>query len=238
MEEHQTSPPIPKTPAASVPSQEYVPSPEEVSGGGKKKVTFHKLSGLSLRKGVRSGWEGASAMARAEATPEQQSTCIKPPPAKKRPTVSRNLFSDEDKLKLKERTTDIIARTVKTASEIKGRLTPAEVKAKLGNVKLKDLKARLASIDSSRKARRASSTGPVKVTARPPPAPVTAPHVLLDLDIPPCTPRKVMPTPPKKQQKASPRNLPAFERYHSLTQPVCKALPLPYKYRCNCIEKH
>ena len=245
VEEHQTTPPIPKTPAAAgktfVPSQK--PDQEDqsnqgVGDGGKKKVTFHKLSGLSPRKAVRGGWEGASAMARAEATPEQQSTSIKPPPAKKRPTVSRNLFSDEDELQLKERTSDI-ARTVKTASEIKARLTPAEVKAKLGNVKLKDLKARLASLDSSRKACSGSSTGPVKVTARPSPGPVTAPPVLLVLDTPPCTPRKsVMPTPPNKQQKASPRKLPAFERFHSLTQPVCKALPLPYKYRCDCIDIH
>ena len=173
-------------------------------------------------------------MARAEATPEQQSTSIKPPPAKKRPTVSRNLFSDEDELQLKERAADI-ARTVKTASEIKVRLTPAEVKAKLGNVKLKDLKARLASLDSSRKA---CTAGPVKVTARPPPGPVTAPPVLLVLDTPPCTPRKpVMPTPPKKV-KASPRKLPVFERFHSLTQPVSKVLQLPYKYRCDCSYIH
>ena len=241
VEENQTSPPIPKTPAAagkiSVPSQEYESdqSNQGVYEGGKKKVTFHKLSGLSSRKGVRGGWEGASAMARAEATPEQQSTSIKPPPAKKRPTVSRNLFSEEDEMQLKERTADI-ARTVKTVSEIKARLTPAQVKAKLGKVKLKDLKARLASLDSSRKA---CSAGPVKVTARPPPGPVTAPPVLLVLDTPPCTPRKpVMPTPPKKQPKASPRKLPVFERFHSLTQPVSKVLQLPYKYRCDCSYIH
>ena len=170
-------------------------------------------------------------MARAEATPEQGSSSIKPPSAKKRPTVSRNLFSDEDELKLKARTADL-AKTVKTASEIKAKLTPAEVKAKLGNVKLKDLKARLASLDSSRKTCSASSTGPVKVTARPPPGPVAAPPVLLQLDTPPCTPRKTtMPTPPKKQPKASPRKMPVFQRFHSLTQPLSKVLALPYKYR-------
>ena len=145
--------------------------------------------------------------------------------------MSRNLFSDEDESKLKARTADI-AKTVKTASEIKAKLTPAEVKAKLGNVKLKDLKARLACLDSSRKTCSSSSTGPVKVTARPPSGPAAAPPVLLELDTPPCTPRKTaMPTPPKKQPRASPRKMPAFQRFHSLTQPLCKVLPLPYKYR-------
>ena len=246
-EEHQISPPVPKTPTTAskkvVPLQDHSPGQDDqsnqgASDGGKKKVTFHKLSGLSPRKAVRGGWEGASALARAEATPEQSSSSIKPPSAKKRPTVSRNLFSDEDESQLKARTADI-ARTVKTASEIKARLTPAEVKAKLGNVKLKDLKARLASLDSSRKACSASSTGPVRVTARPPPGPVAAPPVLLELDTPPCTPRKpVMPTPPKKQPKASPRKMPAFQRFHSLTQPLCKVLPLPYKYRFAHIYMH
>jgi len=237
VEEDQISPPVPKTPTAAgktvvqvhVSGQDDQPN-QGGREGGKKKVTFHKLSGLSPRKAVRGGWEGATALARAEATPVQ-STSIKPPPAKKRPTVSRNLFSDEDELKLKARTADI-ARTVKTASEIKARLTPAEVKAKLGNVKLKDLKARLASLDSSRKTCSSSSTGPVKVTARPPPGPVVAPPVLLELDTPPCTPRKTaMPTPPKKQPKASPRKVPAIQRFHNLTQPLGKVLPLPYKYR-------
>jgi len=40
-----------------------------------------------------------------------------------------------------------------------------------------------------------------------------------------------MPTPPKKQPKASPRKVPAIQRFYSLTQPLCKVLPLPYKYR-------
>ena len=236
VEEDQAAP-IPKTPTAAgkivaplqndMTHQEDDQASEGVSEGGKKKVIFHKLSGLSPRKAVRGRWEGAAALARAEATPEQ-STSIKPPSAK-RPTVSRNLFSDEDELHLKKRTADL-ARTVKSASEVKAKLTPAEVKAKLGNVKLKDLKARLASLDSSRKS---STAGPVKVTARPPPGPPTAPPVLLELDTPPCTPRKtVLPTPPKKRpERASPRKEPAFQRFHSLTQRPCKVLPLPYKYR-------
>jgi len=201
---------------------------DPVCEGKKNKVTFHKLSGLSPKKAVRGSWSGANSLARAETTP-QHSSNIKPP-SPKRPAVSRNLFSDEDELHLKKRT-EHLASAVKTATVVKAKLTPAEVKAKLGNVKLKDLKARLASLDSSKKANTASS-GPVKVTSKPPPGPPAASSVLLELDTPPCTPRKtILPTTPKKQEKASPRKLPAFQRFHNLTQPLCKVLPLPYKYR-------
>jgi len=206
------------------------PSTTTASLDGRRKVAFHKMSRLSPKKTPSlSPLKAPTAhecmhrgmcmcTARPCTPPTRPRTTA--PPSPKRPAVSRNLFTPEVEVRARVAT---LAGAVTDAKALKAKLTPAEVKAKLGKVKLKDLRARLASLDSSRAAVAAS---PAKVTARPPaPASSMVVEVLR-------TPRKV-PASPLPSARASPRKVPAYQRFHSLTKPVDRAaaLPLPYTYR-------
>ena len=92
------------------------------------------------------------------------STSVMPPP-EQRPAFARNLFSSEGEVRAK---TTALREAVTQARQLKAKLSPAEVKAKLGKVKLKDLKARLASLTPT-KAAAVSAPVPARVTAHPGP---------------------------------------------------------------------
>ena len=184
---------------------------------GRRRVAFHKMSRLSPKK--------TPSLSPLKAPPTRP--CTPParprptaPPSPKRPAVSRNLFTPEVEVRARVAT---LAGAVTDAKAVRAKLTPAEIKAKLGKVKLKDLRARLASLDSSRAVVAAS---PTKVTARP-----LAPDGSMVVEVP-RTPCKVPPS-PRPSARASPRKVPAYQRFHSLTRPLDRAaaLPLPYTYR-------
>jgi hypothetical protein len=187
-----------------------------------KLVTFHKLSQLSPRKtgqpvGRSPGKSLDYARLEARLTPGRLEAA-KPPPAK-RPAVSRNLFTGEAEVQAR---TAALAEAVTQAKAVKARLTPAEVKARLGHVKLKDLKARLASLKSSLP----PPAAPTRVTARP-----VQSAAAVVLEAPPPSPRKALGPLKDPLARASPRKVPAHQRFHSLTRPLDRSLPLPYIYR-------
>ena len=122
----------------------------------------------------------------ARLTPKRSGSASGMPPPLQRPAFARNLFSSEPEVRAK---TAALREAVTQARELKAKLSPAEVKAKLGKVKLKDLKARLASLTPT-KAEAVSAPGPVKVTARPAVAPSS---LVLSLAAPPPSPRKQPP---------------------------------------------
>jgi len=196
-------------------------------------VSFHKLSSLSPKKNASSPRNVGSprnvdyVKLGAHLTPSKGD---EDQPAPKRPAFSRNLFTSESELAAKKAT---IAMAVTEAKAVKARLSPAEVKARLGNVKLKDLKARLASLGRSGKEAAAASAGPSRSTVRPQDPPSA---FLMKLN-PPRTPRKSQTAPSPLRLpgvRASPRKVPAYQRFHSLTRPLDKTLPLPYTYRLLC----
>ena len=105
------------------------------------------------------------------------------------------------------------------AKRLEMKVTPAQIKSKLGKAKLKDLRSLLSDIEGTklRAERERNKVSAVK-------SPVKA-DILLEIDLAPApTPR----TPVKT--RASPRKVPAFQRYHSLSQPVNRTLPLPLTY--------
>ena len=105
---------------------------------------------------------------------------------------------------------------------VEKKITPDQIKSRLGNAKLQDLRSLLSGIEGSK----------LKAdTARKRPSPVKTlkPDIALELDIastPHQSPVKIVKTP----VKASPRKLPAYQRYHTLSQPVNRSLPLPLTY--------
>ena len=240
-QETTTSLPLPSTPGKSAAgAKSRHPSSPSVTPSKRRLVSFTKLSGLSPSK--------------TPLSPLPPFTFPSLTPSKTGTRVSRNLFCTQEE-EVTARTAGL-AQAVTEARQVKAKLTPAEVKAKLGNVKLKDLKARLASLGNAK----ARLPPAASVTARPPastqvlaPAPTTTPApqaFSMKLEAP-RTPRKCAPSPLKTGVRASPRKVrppalqatspatcvataaqvPAHQRYHSLTQPVDKTLVLPYTYR-------
>jgi len=141
----------------------------------------------------------------------------------KRPGFAKNLFSDSPE---KCPPKPSLGQAILQAKGLQAKVTPAEVKAKLGKVKLADLKSRLASLSSSSlkvaEIKAASTTcKPLKIT----------PSITLELDLPSSPSKRVPPSPYKSPYKASPRKVPAYQRFHNLARPADRTLPLPYSYR-------
>ena len=115
------------------------------------------------------------------------------------------------------------------ARQLEKRASPAQIKSKLGKAKLKDLRRLLSDIEGSKL--KAES---VRKTASVVQSPVKQPDIVLEIEV--ATPLATPPAPrtPVKAAvtpaKASPRKVPAYQRYHSLSQPVNRSLPLPLLY--------
>jgi len=105
------------------------------------------------------------------------------------------------------------------------KLTPSEVKAKLGKVgKLSDLKERLQNLNA---ASQKLKQFPQKVSSAPL---LSEPPVSLKFEISvPASPAKKLHSP--SPVKASPRKVPAYQRFHTLAQPLDRTLPLPLSYK-------
>ena len=178
-------------------------------------VTFTKLSKLSKRNLSRVSPTKVNTSALIiQSLPEAEQSPVKH-------SVNRNLFDDSPAKPQVPDLKDAI-RKVKKLEEKK--VTPSQIKSKLGNAKLKDLRSLLSSIEGSKlKAEkvRQPTVSPLKSLQ---------PDITLELDVPVSTPvqspRKSFKTP----IKASPRKIPAYQRYHNLSQPVNKTLALPYTY--------
>ena len=117
-----------------------------------------------------------------------------------------------------------LTSAIADAKRLEKKVTPAQIKSKLGKAKLKDLRSLLSDIEGTNlRAERVRNT----VSAFK--SPVKA-DILLEIDLAPVptprTPVKSVGTP----ARASPRKVPAFQRYHSLSQPVNRTLPLPLTY--------
>ena len=137
--------------------------------------------------------------------------------------VTKNLFSEPRVLKPSEQTLPDLKPAISNAQKlVEKKITPDQIKSRLGNAKLQDLRSLLSGIEGSK----------LKAdTARKRPSPVKTlkPDIALELDIastPHQSPVKIVKTP----VKASPRKLPAYQRYHTLSQPVNRSLPLPLTY--------
>jgi len=187
-----------------------------------KNVVFQKLSSLSPSKKAQEKYSSPRKVdfenLGLRLTP--QKSLISP---YKKPGFSKNLFSDSP-----EKCAPVkpdLTKAIQQAKTLQAKLTPAEVKAKLGKVKLSDLKSRLASLSSS-SLKVAESKA--KTTCVPPKIPSS---ITLQLDVP-CSPSKRIPASPlKSTHKASPRKVPAYQRFHNLARPADRTLPLPYSYR-------
>ena len=137
--------------------------------------------------------------------------------------VTKNLFSEPRVMKPSEQTLPDLKPAISNAKKlVEKKITPDQIKSRLGNAKLQDLRSLLSGIEGSK----------LKAdTARKRPSPVKTlkPDIALELDIastPHQSPVKIVKTP----VKASPRKLPAYQRYHTLSQPVNRSLPLPLTY--------
>ena len=187
------------------------------------RVVFTKVGGLARRGGARRHRHYAALdkqltpqLVLAQPDTEQTQTAPPPPPA----GVSRNLFSASPG---KPQVPDL-APAISSAKQLTERkISPAEVRAKLGRAKLRDLRSLLAGIEGS-KLRAAEARAAVpRSPAKQEPA--------LELEIvatPTQSPLKRVHTPVKA--RASPRKVPAYQRYHTLAQPVSRSLALPLTY--------
>jgi len=187
-----------------------------------RKVVFQKLSNLSPSKEKLSSPKQINYNdISTRLTPKKSA----PSPLKK-PSIAKNLFSDSpDNV-----TKPDLGEAIEKAKVLQAKATPAEVKAKLGKVKLADLKSRLASLSSS-----SLKVGGIRAAAKTCKPPKISPSITLELDIP-SSPSKTVPASPHKspykaQYKASPRKLPAYQRFHNLARPADRTLPLPYSYK-------
>eukprot|EP00090_Calanus_glacialis_P004164 TRINITY_DN13076_c0_g1_i1.p1 TRINITY_DN13076_c0_g1~~TRINITY_DN13076_c0_g1_i1.p1 ORF type:complete len:792 (-),score=290.26 TRINITY_DN13076_c0_g1_i1:145-2520(-) len=188
-----------------------------------KNVVFQKLSSLSPSKKVQEKYSSPRKI-------DYENLGLRLTPQKsmispfKKPGFSKNLFSESP-----EKCSPVkpdLTKAIQAAKTLQAKLTPAEVKAKLGKVKLRDLKSRLASLSSSSLK---VAEIKAKTTCIPPKIPSS---ITLQLDVP-CSPSKRIPASPLKAShyKASPRKVPAYQRFHNLARPADRTLPLPYSYR-------
>ena len=143
--------------------------------------------------------------------------------AKKMPSctgVTRSLFSD---VKPSEQNVpDLKPAISKAKTLVEKKITPDQIKSRLGNAKLQDLRALLSGIEGSKLKADAARRKPSLIKT-------LKPDIALELDIastPHQSPVKIIKTP----VKASPRKLPAYQRYHTLSQPVNRSLALPLTY--------
>ena len=134
--------------------------------------------------------------------------------------VTKNLFSSSPDEK--QPVPDLRPAIANAKKLVEKKITPAQIRSRLTNAKLQDLRSLLSGIEGSK----------LKVLAagkRPSPVKAHKPDIELDLDVADTrhkSPVKVARTP----VKASPRKLPAYQRYHTLSQPVNRTLPLPLAY--------
>ena len=188
----------------------------------KRNVVFTKIGKLSR-------WKNAYDSLDIKLTP-QKVMSLPPEPinfkesnAKKMPStsgVTKNLFSAPSEVKHPVPDLKPAISNAKKLAEKK--ITPDQIKSKLGNAKLQDLRSLLSGIEGSKLKAEAARK-------RPSPVKTLRPDITLELDIastPHQSPVKVVKTP----VKASPRKLPAYQRYHTLSQPVNRTLPLPLTY--------
>eukprot|EP00092_Neocalanus_flemingeri_P017974 GFUD01019450.1.p1 GENE.GFUD01019450.1~~GFUD01019450.1.p1 ORF type:complete len:795 (+),score=253.52 GFUD01019450.1:60-2444(+) len=187
-----------------------------------KNVVFQKLSSLSPRKSVQEKFNSPRKL-------NYESLSLRLTPQKnaispfKKPGYSKNLFAETPEM-LSPVKVDL-SLAIQQAKTVQAKLTPAEVKSKLGKVKLADLKSRLASLsNSSLKAAQAKAV----TTSIPPKIPSS---ITLQLDLPSSPSKRIPCSPHKSSFKASPRKVPAYQRFHNLARPANRTLPLPYSYR-------
>ena len=126
-------------------------------------------------------------------------------------------------VKLARKKVPDLTAAIQDAKKLEKKVSPAQIKSKLGKAKLKDLRSLLSGLEGSKLK---AEVGPSKKVSSLQ-SPVKA-DILLELDV--RTPPQ--PTTPVKSslQPASPRKVPAYQRYHSLAQPVNRNLPLPLLY--------
>ena len=194
----------------------------------KRNVVFTKIGKLSRWKNTDSRRHNYDSLD-IKLTPEKVMS-LPPKPinfkesnAKKMPStsgVTKNLFAAPSKVKQPVPDLKPAISNAKKLADTK--ITPDQIKSRLGNAKLQDLRSLLSGIEGSKlKADLARK--------RPSPVKTLKPDIMLELDIastPHQSPVKVVKTP----VKASPRKLPAYQRYHTLSQPVNRSLPLPLNY--------
>jgi len=186
----------------------------------KKNVQFTRLGNLSRWKKASPRRLNYDAL-NMKLTPQVIQSVPDPPIRQeecKQKIVSRNLFSESP-----QKLEPILMDAIKNAKKLQ-KLDPSQVRAKLGNSKLKDLRSLLSGLEGS-KLRAAAAPSPSKLNS-----PLKAdPKLTLELDV--VTPRTQSPVKRVRTPvKASPRKVPAYQRYHNLSQPVNKNLSLPLNY--------
>ena len=197
----------------------------------KRNVVFTKMSKLSRWK-VASPRKLSYGSLDIKLTPQKVMSLppepinVKESNAKRMPScagVTKNLFSEPPVVKPSEQTLPDLKPAILNAQKlVEKKITPDQIKSRLGNAKLQDLRSLLSGIEGSK----------LKAdTARKRPSPIKTlkPDITLELDIsstPHQSPVKIVKTP----VKASPRKLPAYQRYHTLSQPVNRSLALPLTY--------
>ena len=194
----------------------------------KRNVVFTKMSKLSRWK-VANTVKPSYGSLDIKLTP-QKVMSLPPEPingkesnTKKMPScagVTRNLFSVPPDVK--PTIPDLKPAISKAKTLVEKKITPDQIKSRLGNAKLQDLRALLSGIEGSKLKADAARK-------KPSPIKTLKPDIALELDIastPHQSPVKIVKTP----VKASPRKLPAYQRYHTLSQPVNRSLALPLTY--------
>ena len=189
----------------------------------KRNVVFKKMSKLSRWK-VASPKKLSYCSLDIKLTP-QKVMSLPPEPINVKESNAKRMpsYPEPRVTKPSEQTLPDLKPAISNAKKlVEKKITPDQIKSRLGNAKLQDLRSLLSGIEGSK----------LKAdTARKRPSPVKTlkPDIALELDIastPHQSPVKIVKTP----VKASPRKLPAYQRYHTLSQPVNRSLPLPLTY--------
>ena len=175
----------------------------------RKNVVFNKLGILSTRK--------------VSATPRLNYDALNVKLTPKLQSVAQTQ-AECSPVKLPRKKVPDLTSAIDNAKKLEKKASPAQIKAKLGKAKLKDLRGLLSGLEGSKlKAEVVSNRKKVSSLQ----SPVKA-DIVLEFDVltppPPTTPVKSC------LQPASPRKVPAYQRYHSLAQPVNRNLPLPLLY--------
>jgi len=148
-----------------------------------------------------------------------------------RQNVSKNLFQDNDNSgntdQVKTRAKRSIRAEIEIAQTAARKLTPEDIKRIGTKTKSLDFKAELKNlIKNSKKVGDLKKSEPTPIRSLK--DSITPTKCGIEIEIP-CSPSK---SPMKKSSiKASPRKVPAYERFAYLSKPVEKSLVLPFKYR-------
>jgi len=187
----------------------------------RKNVEFTKLGQLSPKKKVVQESEFMKSEEFKVPTPVKELIGARRP----RPTresINKKLFDDDNDVK-QPRPKRSMRAEIETATAIAKKLSPEEIKLRLGTRnKSVDFRAKLKNlIEESKK------VDQVKKKRELPSKLLTPTKTGIEIQIPQ-SPSKAQ---VKSQVKASPRKVPAYQRFAYLTQPVEKELILPFKYR-------